>query len=303
MTMRRRIDPRTTQRVLAALCMAALLGACTVTGTRQAPVTDRSTPPAQPAAPTSAKAAAPPTSQGRAATPEGTYTVQAGDTLSSIANSFGRDVKDLARWNNIDDPARIRVGQVLRVSPPSGQAAAGLPVTPAGPATSRPLDAAGATPGAAAPAGVPPAPTESATMPGPVASIPETRPAPPAASASDWIWPANGKVVDKFDEKRNKGISIAGKEGDPVVASADGTVVYSGSGLRGYGNLVILKHNDEFISAYAHNKLILVKQGQTVKRGQRIAEIGHTDSNEPKLHFEIRRQGKPVDPLAYLPPR
>jgi lipoprotein NlpD len=110
-------------------------------------------------------------------------------------------------------------------------------------------------------------------------------------------------VIDKFDEKRNKGIAIAGKEGDPVVASADGQVVYSGSGLRGYGNLVILKHNDDFISAYAHNRQILVKQGQMVKRGQRIAEVGRSDTTQPKLHFEIRRQGKPVDPLAYLPPR
>jgi len=121
--------------------------------------------------------------------------------------------------------------------------------------------------------------------------------------ASDWIWPVNGRVIDKFDEKRNKGIGIAGKEGDPVVASADGQVVYSGSGLRGYGNLVILKHNDDFISAYAHNRQILVKQGQMVKRGQRIAEVGRSDTTQPKLHFEIRRQGKPVDPLAYLPPR
>jgi len=110
-------------------------------------------------------------------------------------------------------------------------------------------------------------------------------------------------VTDKFDEKRNKGIGIAAREGDPVVASADGQVVYSGSGLRGYGNLVILKHNDDFISAYAHNRQILVKQGQMVKKGQRIAEVGKTDASQPKLHFEIRRQGKPVDPLAYLPPR
>jgi lipoprotein NlpD len=135
-----------------------------------------------------------------------------------------------------------------------------------------------------------------------VASIPEAKPAAPAPSA-DWIWPVSGKVIDRFDEKRNKGIAIAAREGDPVVASADGQVVYSGSGLRGYGNLVILKHNDDFISAYAHNRQILVKQGQAVKRGQRIAEVGMSDASQPKLHFEIRRQGKPVDPLAYLPPR
>jgi lipoprotein NlpD len=293
-----------TRRLTAALGLCALLGACTVTGTREAPVTDRSTPPPKPAAVPPAVAAPAPAAPaapvpGRVAGRDGTYTVQAGDTLNSIANSFGRDARELARWNGIDDPSRIRAGQVLRVVPPAGESVAVLPVTPTSPATTRPLDAPGPAPGAGP---APPAATDQATVPGPVASIPETKPAP-AAPAADWIWPASGKVVDRFDEKRNKGISIAGKEGDPVVASADGTVVYSGSGLRGYGNLVILKHNDDFISAYAHNKQILVKQGQAVKRGQRIAEVGRTDTNEPKLHFEIRRQGKPVDPLAYLPPR
>jgi len=283
-----------------ALALSAMLGACTVTGTREAPVAERSTPPKQPAPTTQPPATQPapaPAATGRIASAEGTYTVQPGDTLGSIASSFGRDVKEVARWNNIDDPARIRVGQVLRVVPPATQAAT-MPVTPVNPASTRPLDAP-----AAAPSSPPPAATDSGTGPGPVASIPETKPAPAAPAGGDWIWPASGKVVDKFDEKRNKGISISGKEGDPVVASADGTVVYSGSGLRGYGNLVILKHNDDFISAYAHNKQILVKQGQAVKRGQRIAEVGKTDATEPKLHFEIRRMGKPVDPLAYLPPR
>lgn len=268
-----------------ALVTAALLGGCTVTSTRQAPVAERSTtPPA--AAPTAPKPAAP-----RAPSADGTYLVQPGDTLFSIAAAFGRDVKDLARWNNIDDPSRIRVGQALRVVPPGDDTAAVLPVTPTTPAVTKPLD----SPATAAPA-------EPSPAPGPVASIPEAK-APAAAPSADWIWPVNGKVIDKFDEKRNKGIAIAGKEGDPVVASADGQVVYSGSGLRGYGNLVILKHNDDFISAYAHNRQILVKQGQMVKRGQRIAEVGRSDTTQPKLHFEIRRQGKPVDPLAYLPPR
>jgi lipoprotein NlpD len=224
------------------------------------------------------------------------YVVQPGDTLYSIAASFGRDVKDLARWNNIDDPAKIRVGQSVRVIPSATDTAAVMPVSPTGPATTRPID------GAATPAPATSSAAEPPGVPGPVAAIPETRPPPPPPT-SDWIWPVNGRVIDKFDEKRNKGIGIAGKEGDPVVASADGQVVYSGSGLRGYGNLVILKHNDDFISAYAHNRQILVKQGQMVKRGQRIAEVGRSDTTQPKLHFEIRRQGKPVDPLAYLPPR
>jgi len=286
-------------RWVAALAVAALLGGCTITSTREAPVAERSTAPAQKpsAQPLPPKPASP-----RVPAADGTYMVQPGDTLFSIAAAFGRDVKDLARWNNIDDPSRIRVGQSLRVVPPSGESAAVLPVTPTAPAVTKPLEGTSAPGTSVPPAGMPAAPAEPPTAPGPVASIPEAKPAAPAPAA-DWIWPVDGKVIDRFDEKRNKGIGIAGKEGDPVVASADGQVVYSGSGLRGYGNLVILKHNDDFISAYAHNRQILVKQGQMVKRGQRIAEVGKSDATQPKLHFEIRRQGKPVDPLAYLPPR
>jgi len=275
----------------AAICVAFLAG-CSITSTRQAPVSERSVqPPTSAPSAEVAKPAAP-----RPAPADGIYVVQPGDTLYSIATSFGRDVKDVARWNSLDDPSKIRVGQSLRVVPPAVETAAVMPVSPTSPATTRPIDGAAASGTATPPAAEPPA------VPGPVAAIPEIKPAP-AVPASDWIWPVNGRVIDKFDEKRNKGIGIAGKEGDPVVASADGQVVYSGSGLRGYGNLVILKHNDDFISAYAHNRQILVKQGQMVKRGQRIAEVGRSDTTQPKLHFEIRRQGKPVDPLAYLPPR
>ena len=281
----------------AALIVIALLGGCTVTSTREAPVAERSstTPATKPAAPPAATPAKP--AGPRAPAADGTYTVQPGDTLSSIAAAFGRDVKDLARWNSIDDPSRIRVGQLLRVVPPATETASVLPVTPTAPAVTKPLEGPGAPPSTA-----PAAPAEATAAPGLPAPAPDTKPAA-AAPTADWIWPVNGKVTDKFDEKRNKGIGIAAKEGDPVVASADGQVVYSGSGLRGYGNLVILKHNDDFISAYAHNRQILVKQGQMVKKGQRIAEVGKTDASQPKLHFEIRRQGKPVDPLAYLPPR
>ena len=275
----------------AALVVAALLGGCTVMSTREAPVAERSaTVPAQKPATAPAEAALAKPAAPRVPAPDGTYTVQPGDTLFSIAAAFGRDVKDIARWNSIDDPSRIRVGQTLRVVPPSGETAAVLPVTPTAPAVTKPLEGPTATP------------AEPAAAPGPVASIPETKPAAPAPAA-DWIWPVNGKVIDRFDERRNKGIGIAAKEGDPVVASADGQVVYRGSGLRGYGNLVILKHNDDFISAYAHNRQILVEQGQMVKKGQRIAEVGKTDATQPKLHFEIRRQGKPVDPARLLPPR
>ena len=292
---------RGTLLMSAALATVAWLGACTTTSTREAPVADRSAAAGKPGAPPTSAQSKP--TAPRVPSADGTYRVQAGDTLTSIAAAFGRDVKELARWNNIADTSRIQVGQTLRVVPPNDEAAAALPVAPSGPATTRPLEGPAAAPAPAAPPAADAGPAaEPAPPPGPVAAIPETKP-PAAAPSSDWIWPVNGRVIDKFDEKRNKGIGIAGKEGDPVVASADGQVVYSGSGLRGYGNLVILKHNDDFISAYAHNRQILVKQGQTVKRGQRIAEVGRSDTTEPKLHFEIRRQGKPVDPLAYLPPR
>jgi len=118
-----------------------------------------------------------------------------------------------------------------------------------------------------------------------------------------FAWPANGQVIGSFDEVKNKGLDIAGQAGDPVLAAADGQVVYAGSGLRGYGNLIILKHNNTFLTAYAHNQTLLVKEDQTVRKGQRIAEMGKTDAERVKLHFEIRRQGKPVDPARFLPAR
>jgi lipoprotein NlpD len=118
-----------------------------------------------------------------------------------------------------------------------------------------------------------------------------------------WGWPATGPVLQGFDEQRNKGLDLGGKAGDAVLAAADGRVVYAGSALRGYGNLVILKHNSTFLSAYAHNQTLLVKEDQVVKRGQKIAEMGSTDAERVQLHFEIRRDGKPVDPARYLPAR
>jgi lipoprotein NlpD len=118
-----------------------------------------------------------------------------------------------------------------------------------------------------------------------------------------FIWPSNGALIAGFDEAKNKGLDIAGKAGDAIVAAADGQVVYAGAGLRGYGNLIILKHNNTFLTAYAHNQALLVKEDQTVKKGQKIAEMGNTDADRVKLHFEIRRQGKPVDPTRHLPAR
>ncbi len=142
-----------------------------------------------------------------------------------------------------------------------------------------------------------------------MASAPAPAPShPPEAPGADeiaWSWPTTGaaNILAGFDEQKNKGVDIGGRAGDPVLAAADGRVVYAGAGLRGYGNLIILKHNNTYLTAYAHNQSLLVKEDQTVRKGQKIAEMGSTDTDRVKLHFEIRRQGKPVDPLKYLPPR
>jgi len=157
------------------------------------------------------------------------------------------------------------------------------------------------TPPAAVPAPVVPAPP-AASAPAP-APVPAPGPSPGDDEGLDWVWPAKGKLVAQFSESANlKGIDIAGSAGDPVLASAPGRVVYAGTGLRGYGKLVIVKHNNTYLTAYAHNREILVKEGQNVTRGQKIAEMGSTDADQVKLHFEIRRLGRPMDPLRFLPP-
>lgn len=289
-----------------------LLAGCTTTSLNEAPIVDRSERRA-PSAAAPAPAVPPVAREAR----EGTYVVQRGDTLYSIALAFGQDYRDLARWNGLDDPSKLQVGQTLKVQPPSDAAqavVAAVPVAPVAAPEVRPLDTplppvgAAATPAAPAPApATPPAAASAAPAPSAASAAKpvEARPATPAAPepALNWSWPAVGKVVEAFDEARNKGIDIAGKEGDPVLAAGDGQVVYKGNALRGYGNLVIVKHSDDFISAYAHNRQILVEHGQSVKRGQRIAEMGKSDAEIAKLHFEIRRQGKPVDPLRFLPAR
>ena len=157
----------------------------------------------------------------------------------------------------------------------------------------------------ATPVATAPAPTASAEkQSSPPAS---SAPAPAAATAAEdeiaWIWPTNGAVLAGFDEVKNKGLDIGGSAGDPVLAAADGRVVYVGAGLRGYGNLIILKHNNTYLTAYAHNQTLLIKEDQAVRKGQKIAEMGNSDADRVKLHFEIRRQGKPVDPAKYLPAR
>lgn len=236
----------------------------------------------------------------------GYYTVKLGDTLIRIGLESGQSWKDIARWNNLENANLIEVGQVLRVAPP---AAASQAVASDTGVVTRPVASSSVTP--AAPASGPVSPASAAkpgasAAAGPVAAAPAPAPAPAAAGGEDdmaFIWPAPGTLIAGFDEARNKGYDIAGKAGDPVLAAADGRVVYAGAGLRGYGNLVILKHNNTFLTAYAHNQTLLVKEDQAVRKGQKIAEMGSTDADRVKLHFEIRRQGKPVDPSRYLPAR
>jgi lipoprotein NlpD len=228
----------------------------------------------------------------------GFYTVRPGDTLIRVGLDHGQNWRDVARWNAIDNPNLIEVGQVLRVAPPTAEAAASAPRGPVGEAARAEIATAPASavsPGAMTPPIAPAAePRPLGAGPGPAA----------ADEAVDWAWPASGSVVTGFDEARGvKGLSIGGKAGDPVLAAADGRVVYAGSGLRGYGNLVIVKHNNTFLTAYAHNQALLVKEDQAVRRGQKIAEMGSTDAERVKLHFEVRRQGRPVDPARLLPAR
>lgn len=220
----------------------------------------------------------------------GYYRVNKGDTLYSIALDNGQDYKEVAEWNHLADPAQINVGQVLRVIPP------GAVPSDNGVAVSQPVGVAPAVETASLDAT-----KVGATAAKPVAAKPVHSSA--AASSSRWSWPSSGKLLAGFSGDRNKGIDLGGKAGDPVTAAADGKVVYSGSGLRGYGNLVIVKHDAEYLTAYAHNRKILVREGQAVKRGERIAEMGDSDADRVKLHFELRRQGKPVDPLKLLPTR
>ncbi|MFN0186511.1 MAG: peptidoglycan DD-metalloendopeptidase family protein [Aquabacterium sp.] len=236
----------------------------------------------------------------------GFYVVRPGDTLIRIALDHGQNWRDVARWSGLDNPNLIEVGQALRVVPPGvdPNVAVTRPVAGAR-AEARPLDSR--------PAAMPPVPAGSASAPAAPTtaggSTPTTAPAstpvvPRDADADlDWLWPAAGPLLAGFEEGRSKGLVLGGKAGDAVLAAADGRVVYAGSGLRGYGNLVIVKHNASYLTAYAHNQLLLVKEDQAVKRGQKIAEMGSSDAERVQLHFEIRRQGKPVDPARLLPAR
>lgn len=200
------------------------------------------------------------------------YTVRSGDTLHSIAWRYRLDYRQLARWNNLANPNLIFVGQKLRLSAPKKRPAVAKRATPRAP--QRPL------------------------------TTTKARPAVTTSSAAlQWIWPATGSVRPATSALGTKGIEILGKRGQPVKAAAAGRVVYSGSGLRGYGRLIIVKHNEEFLSAYAHNERLLVAEGATVKSGESIAEMGDSEAKAVMLHFEIRRDGKAVEPLKLLPRR
>jgi len=222
----------------------------------------------------------------------GFYSVRPGDTLTKIALDHGQAWRDIAKWNGLDNPNMIEVDQVLRVAPPLMEAAANR--------QTKPVMAQNQVPPSSATNSTPtPTATSAATSNTPSAS-------PPANASDDgmsFAWPHPGPVLAGFDEAKNKGLDFAGKAGDPVLAAGDGKVVYAGSGLRGYGNLVILKHNNTYLTAYAHNQTLLVKEDQSVTKGQRIADMGSSDSDRVKLHFEIRKQGKPVDPAKLLPAR
>lgn len=264
-----------------------------------------------------------------------THSVQKGDTLYALALEYGFDYKELAEWNNISAPYVIRVGQQLRLTPSQSDGVVVSPLKPVSPvpeavvavdSRTQPTSGliktqpkAGKIPYSAkaeiAPVAVatkPEAPLPKvAPAPEEKAKVPDVKLPPPASEEKkpamgddelEWAWPTKGKVITGFNESANlKGMDISGKAGQAVFASAPGKVVYSGSGLRGYGKLVIIKHNKTYLSAYAHNSQLLVKEGQNVQKGQRIAEMGDSDSDQVKLHFEIRRLGKPVDPLRHLP--
>nr|WP_242455225.1 peptidoglycan DD-metalloendopeptidase family protein [Pseudomonas sp. MS15a(2019)] len=273
-----------------------LLTGCSSNGSR-APVVDRG--------------------DGRGSVPQvtsGQYRVKRGDTLFSIASRNGWEWRALAAQNGLSAPYVIHVGQVIRFG--NGSSASGSSRIIHRPATVASAPAPGSP--VATPVPIPPPVTSSPTAATPVVTpnlptAPPPTPVTPAQtptrdvpqSASGWAWPTKGTLISRFSASSslNKGIDIAGQEGQPVMAAADGTVVYAGNGLRGYGELVIVKHSETYVSAYGHNRRLLVREGERVKIGQTIAEMGSTGTDRVKLHFEIRRQGKPVDPLQFLPNR
>ncbi|SFM61435.1 peptidoglycan DD-metalloendopeptidase family protein [Halopseudomonas yangmingensis] len=242
--------------------------------------------------------------------PGGSYVVQRGDTLYQIAFRYGMDWRALATHNRIAAPYTIYPGQRLQLGTGPVAAVASRPApTAANRSVVRtPATTPAATPQTPTPQPSAPAVAETTPVVAVAAPAPATTPAPaPAASAGSkgWVWPAEGPLIARFNSNGslNKGIDIAGNLGQPVKAAADGSVVYAGQGLLGYGEMLIIKHDDVYLSAYAHNSRLRVKEGDTVRAGQVVAEMGSTGTDRVKLHFEIRRRGQPVDPMGYLPRR
>ncbi|TBW01437.1 LysM peptidoglycan-binding domain-containing protein [Azotobacter chroococcum] len=232
----------------------------------------------------------------------GQHVVSRGESISSIAMRYGWDWRELAARNGIAAPYVIHPGQRIQLGPARQGDTVQTVRQPAPAATVAPAAASARLPTVAT---APLRPAEGKTQAKPAATAPDARPAMSSRSPSGWAWPAEGPLVGRFSSNGslNKGIDIGGQLGQPVVAASDGSVVYAGGGLRGYGELIIIKHSDIYVSAYGHNRRLLVREGQQVKAGQTIAEMGSTGTDRVKLHFEIRRQGKPVDPLQYLPSR
>ena len=256
-----------------AMMVAALAGCASQQGS--APVVDRTARAGAPQPPPVTKASAPTPRT----LPEDHYEVKRGDTLYSIALEHGVDYRELAQWNGLDDPTRIRVGQVLRVKPEESRVQVSR-ANIGGRLESRPLEAPAAQP----------KPAE-----------PKTAAPSNDGDALKFVWPARGKVIAAFEQTRGKGVDIGGKLGDPVVASAKGKVTYVGSGIRGLGKMLIIQHSEQFLTVYAHTSQILVKEQELVERGQKIAEIGTSDTEKPMLHFQIRKSGRPLDPKQFLP--
>lgn len=297
------------------------LAACA--GIPSAPVIDRDTSANKPSAPATKETG---TEKPSADWRPNSYTVKKGDTLYAIGLEFGYDYKEIASANNLAPPYPIKVGQKL-ILPSTGTTEKAVTTTENGvvvtPIKTEPVTETKATAPAVTPILNQPKAmrepysvealnrtttkvAESVIKPGAKAGESEPAASKPSDSkatgddAINWSWPTNGKVVASFNEASNKGIDIAGTTGQAINAASSGKVIYSGSDLRGYGKLIIIKHNKTFLSVYAHNSKLLVKEGQQVTAGQKIAEMGNSDSNTVKLHFEIRQQGKSVDPAKYL---
>jgi lipoprotein NlpD len=306
----------TTRLTLLTLSLG-ILSACS-TETRVAPVIDRPAPTAASLRPRPVPTPTAPAVDDNKPDARGTYTVHRGDTLLRIALDHGQNYRDLVAWNNLADPDDIKVGQVLKVAPPDRNGANGTAIVTS-PISMPGADKAAAVPKKTTPRGDKKPYSDASLAEAQKEDNPKAEKVVAAAgnngvtagstvTASDdeklsWMWPSDGKIIATFDEGKNKGIDIAGKMGQQVMAAGSGKVMYAGSGIRGYGNLVIVKHSNSLLSAYAHNRTIVVKEGQNVTKGQVIAEMGDSDADQVKLHFEIRQQGKPVDPAKFLPSR